>query len=154
LAKRRDAEVIAIAGESKAEAVLALGADNVILRGDSIQAAIGRDSVHVVVDLVAGPQWPELLDVLKTGGRYVCAGAIAGPIVEFDVRTLYLKDLTLIGCTFQDDIVFENLIRYIEGGEIRPVVAKTYPLKDIVAAQNDFLAKKFVGKIVLLPDGS
>jgi NADPH:quinone reductase-like Zn-dependent oxidoreductase len=56
LAKRRDAEVIAIAGESKAEAVLALGADNVIPRGDSIQAAIGRDSVHVVVDLVAGPQ--------------------------------------------------------------------------------------------------
>jgi NADPH:quinone reductase-like Zn-dependent oxidoreductase len=95
-----------------------------------------------------------LLDVLKTGGRYVCAGAIAGPIVEFDVRTLYLKDLTLIGCTFQDDIVFENLIRYIEGGEIRPVVAKTYPLKDIAAAQKDFLAKKFVGKIVLLPDGS
>lgn len=154
LAKRRDAEVIAIAGESKAEAVLALGADNVIPRGDSIQAAIGRDPVHVVVDLVAGPQWPESLDVLKTGGRYVCAGAIAGPIVEFDVRTLYLKDLTLIGCTFQDDIVFENLIRYIEGGEIRPVVAKTYPLKDIVAAQKDFLAKKFVGKIVLLPDGS
>lgn len=153
LARRRGAEVIAIAGESKTEAVLALGADRVIPRGDSILAAIGRDSVHVVVDLVAGPQWPELLDVLKAGGRYVCAGAIAGPIVEFDVRTLYLKDLALIGCTFQDDIVFENLIRYIEGGEIRPVVAKTYPLKDIVAAQKDFLAKKFVGKIVLVPNG-
>ena len=35
--------------------------------------------------------------------------AIAGPLVELDVRTLYLKDLTLIGCTFQDDEVFENL---------------------------------------------
>jgi hypothetical protein len=37
--------------------------------------------------------------------------------------------------------------------EIRPLVAKTYPLKDIVAAQKDFLAKKFVGKLVLITDG-
>jgi NADPH:quinone reductase-like Zn-dependent oxidoreductase len=73
--------------------------------------------------------------------------------VNLDVRTLYLKDLTLIGCTFQEDVVFENLIRYIEEGEIRPVAAKTYPLKDIVAAQKDFLKKSFIGKLVLIPPG-
>ena len=67
------------------------------------------------------------------------------------MRTLYLKDLTLIGCTFQEDIVFENLVGYIERGEIRPVVAKTYPLAEIARAQEDFLAKKFTGKLVLLP---
>ena len=67
------------------------------------------------------------------------------------MRTLYLKDLSLFGCTFQDDVVFENLVRYIEAGEIRPVVAKTYPLKDIAIAQEDFLAKKFTGKLVLIP---
>jgi NADPH:quinone reductase-like Zn-dependent oxidoreductase len=111
LAKRCGAEVLAVAGAPKAEALLALGAVSVIPRGDSIQTAVGRDTVDVVVDLVAGPQWPEILYVLKAIGRYVFAGAIAGPIVEFDVRTLYLKDLTFIGCTFQDDIVFENLIR-------------------------------------------
>ena len=45
----------------------------------------------------------------RRGGRYATAGAIAGPLVELDVRTLYLKDLTLFGCTFQEEEVFENL---------------------------------------------
>ena len=63
-----------------------------------------------MIDLVAGPQWPQLLDVLRTGGRYAIAGAIGGPIAEIDLRTVYLRDLTLYGCTFQPDEVFENLI--------------------------------------------
>jgi NADPH:quinone reductase-like Zn-dependent oxidoreductase len=151
LAKRRGANVIAISGKAKTEKVRAIGADRVIPRGDDLVAVLDHESVDVVVDLVAGKQWTELLDVLKRGGRYAVAGAIAGPIVELDVRTLYLKDLTFIGCTFQDDIVFQNLIHYIERGEIRPLVDKTYPLKDIVTAQKDFLEKKFMGKLVLIP---
>ncbi|HSG94439.1 MAG TPA: zinc-binding dehydrogenase, partial [Afifellaceae bacterium] len=47
--------------------------------------------------------------------------------------------------------VFANLLGYIENGEIRPLVSKTYPLKQIAAAQTDFLAKKFTGKLVLIP---
>lgn len=151
LARRRGAEVIAVAGQAKADEVQALGAHRVIDRGADLVAALGRDSIDVVVDLVAGEAWPALLEVLRRGGRYATAGAIAGPLVELDVRTLYLKDLTLIGCTFQDDNVFENLICYIERGEIRPVIASTYPLRDIARAQQDFLDKKFTGKLVLIP---
>jgi len=151
LAKRRGAQVTAVASGSKADDLQALGAGVVIDRNEDLVAAIGTDSVDVVVDLVAGPAWPGLLDVLVRGGRYVTAGAIAGPLVELDVRTLYLKDLTLIGCTFQEDEVFENLVGYIERGEIRALVAKTFPLHDIAAAQEEFLAKKFVGKLVLVP---
>ena len=92
-----------------------------------------------------------MLNVLKRGGRYATAGAIAGPMVELDVRTLYLKDLSLIGCTFQEEVVFTNLISYIERGEIKPLVSKTYPLFDIGKAQTDFLDKKFTGKLVLIP---
>ena len=151
LAKRRGASVIAIASNSKANDVRALGADKVIDRDSDIVAELGEFSVDVVVDLVAGPQWPYLLDVLKRGGRYVTAGAIAGPIVELDVRTLYLKDLSFFGSTYQDASIFEKIIRYIENGEIKPVVAQSYPLKDIAQAQQDFLAKKHTGKLVLVP---
>ena len=151
LAKRRGAEVLAVAGSDKAEAVAALGADRVIPRGRELKKAVASDSLDLVVDLVAGSQWTELLDGLKRGGRYAVAGAIAGPLVELDVRTLYLKDLTFFGCTFQEDVVFQNLVRYIEDGEIRPVVAGVYPLDRIVEAQRVFLEKKFVGKLVLLP---
>jgi NADPH:quinone reductase-like Zn-dependent oxidoreductase len=143
--------VTAVAAQEKAQEVMALGADRIIDRGASIVDSIGRDSCDCVLDLVAGPQWPALLDVLKRGGRYAVAGAIAGPMVALDVRTLYLKDLSFFGCTFQDDVVFESLVNYIERGEIRPVVAMTYPLKDIVEAQKDFLAKRHTGKLVLVP---
>ena len=151
LAKRRGAEVIALCAASKAEEVKALGADRTLDRGADLVAALGRGSVDVVIDMVGGPGWPALLDVLRTGGRYACAGAIAGPICELDLRRLYLKDLTLYGCTFQEDAVFENLVRYIEAGEIRPVVARTYPLAEIAQAQADFLSKKHTGKLVLIP---
>ncbi len=151
LARRRGARVLAVAGAAKAEAVRALGAAEVIDRGADLIDAVGRDSADVVVDLVAGPGWPALIEVLRPGGRYATAGAIAGPIVELDVRTLYLKDLSLFGCTVLGDAVFGNLVRYIEAGEIRPVLAATYPLSEIVAAQEAFLAKAHTGKIVLVP---
>ena len=151
LAKRRGATVIAVASKSKTDDVLALGADEVIDRNADLVRVLGKDSVDVVVDLVVGDAWPSYLDILKRGGRYVTAGAIAGPIVEFDVRTLYLKDITFFGCTFQDDVVFENLVSYIERNEIRPVVAQTFPLREISKAQEVFLAKKFTGKLVLIP---
>jgi NADPH:quinone reductase-like Zn-dependent oxidoreductase len=153
LAKRRGAEVVAVSGAVKADDVFALGADRVVDRDADLVTELGRDTIDLAVDLVAGPNWPKLLDVLCIGGRYVTSGAIAGPLVELDVRTLYLKDLTFFGCTYQEDAVFENLIGYIERGEIRPVVAKTYPLRDIGEAQRDFLAKRFTGKLVLVPPG-
>jgi NADPH:quinone reductase-like Zn-dependent oxidoreductase len=151
LAKRRGARVVAVASEAKARMVQEIGADEVIHREDKLIDSIDNESIDVVIDLVAGESWGELLEVLKKGGRYAASGAIAGPIVELDVRTLYLKDLVLIGCTFQDRHVFQNLIGYIERNEIKPLVSKTYPLRDIVNAQKDFVSKKYVGKLVLLP---
>jgi len=154
LARLRKAKVIGVAGEAKAEAVMSLGADQVLSRSENPVAALGRETVDVVVDLVAGPGWPDLLDTLRRGGRYTTAGAIAGPVVSFDIRTLYLKDLTFFGCTFQEDEVFENLTKAIQSGKLRPVVAGTYPLHDIVQAQKDFLSKTHTGKLVLLPPGT
>ncbi len=149
LAKRRKAKVIAVASAAKADEVRTLGADQVIGRGVSLEAELGRESVDVVIDLVAGPQWPQLLQILRRGGRYGVAGAIAGPMVELDIRTLYLKDLRLMGCTVLEPEVFRNLIEHIERGEIKPVISATYPLDQIVAAQKAFLSKQFTGKIVL-----
>lgn len=151
LANRRGARVVAVASKAKADMVIEIGADKVIHREDKLIDSIEDQSIDVVIDLVAGEDWGDLLDVLKKGGRYATAGAIAGPIVELDIRTLYLKDLVLIGCTFQDRQVFQNLIGYIERNEIKPLVSKTYPLKNIVNAQKDFVSKKYVGKLVLLP---
>jgi NADPH:quinone reductase-like Zn-dependent oxidoreductase len=152
LAKARGARVIAVTSPAKSADVLDLGAERTLARDDSVVDTLGRDSVDVVVDLVAGRQWPELLEALRPGGRYAVAGAIGGPLVELDVRTLYLKDLSLFGCTALEPEVFSNLIDHIESGRISPVVAATFPLERIADAQVAFMSKKHVGKIVLTLD--
>ncbi|THH39142.1 alcohol dehydrogenase [Aliishimia ponticola] len=145
LAKRRGAHVTAVTSPAKADDLRSLGADATLGRDDDLPA----DAFDVVLDLVGGARWPGLLDALAVRGRYVTSGAIAGPIVELDLRTLYLKDQTLIGSTRQDPRVFTDLVGYIERGEIRPVVAASFDLKDIRAAQEAFLEKGHIGKIGL-----
>lgn len=151
LARRRGAIVTAISTADKRAAIEALGADRVVDRDTDILALFGPEHFDVVIDMVGGDEFGARLDLLKRGGRYAVAGAIAGPIVDLDLRTLYLKDLRLIGCTILDPGVFANLVGYIEAGEIRPLVACTYPLAEIVLAQQAFLTKQHVGKIVLIP---
>lgn len=151
LAKRRGATVTAVVAGAKAEQVLAIGADRVIDRHDDPVDALGEESVDLVVDNVGGSGFASMLKVLKRGGRYVTSGAIGGPIVPLDLRTMYLKDITLIGCTAWDEPVFPNLVSYIERGEIRPLVAATFPLERIADAQREFLEKHHVGKLVLIP---
>jgi len=151
LARRRGAIVTAIVARSKLGQLRTLGADREVAREDNLVAGLGEQSADLVVDNVAGPAFPGLLQILRRGGRYVSSGAIGGPLVELDMRTFYLKDLTLIGCTAWDEPVFPNLVSYIERGEIRPLVAKTFSLGDIAEAQREFLEKRHVGKFVLLP---
>jgi NADPH:quinone reductase-like Zn-dependent oxidoreductase len=153
LAKRRGARVTGVAGEAKIESILSIGADRMIPRGDDILAALGEDSVDVVVDIVGGDTFGAMLQVLNRGGTYVTSGAIGGPLVTLDMRTLYLKDLTMIGTTAWDEPVFPNLISYIENGEIRPLLAKTFPMQRIVDAQREFMEKRHVGKFALIPAG-
>lgn len=149
LAKRRGAEVVAMAGSNKTEAVQALGAARVIPRDADLAALFGDEKFDAAVDVVGGAHFGAILGTLKRGGRYGVSGAISGPIVDLDLRTLYLNDLKLIGCTVLEPDVFPNLISYIECGEIKPLVAATFPLAEIVAAQEAFLTKRHVGKIVL-----
>ncbi len=149
LAMTRGAEVIAVTTAEKSATLRALGATQTLTRDTNLLDALGHNSVDVIVDLVAGPKWPALLDILRPGGRYAVAGAVAGPIVELDIRTLYLKDLSFFGCTALERQVFGNLITLIETGAIKPLVAETFDLEDIAKAQATFKDKGYVGKIVL-----
>ena len=85
---------------------------------------------------------------LKTTGRRP-AGAIAGPMVNMDLRTFYLRDLTFTGATIVPPGVFADLVGYIERGEIKPMVANVFPLENLVDAQKAFIAKQHVGNIVV-----
>ncbi len=153
--KALGAEVIAVASGSKADAVRALGADHVIGRGADLVARVGAVTegrkLSLAADVVGGDGFVECLKLLRRGGRYVTAGAIAGPVVPLDLRTLYLKNLSLFGSTVYLRETFPKLIDLVVTGQIKPFAAKTWPLADIRAAQEAFMAKAHVGSLVLIP---
>ena len=156
LSKRRGARVVGLASNAKHDSVMALGADAVLTRSpenlaDALLDVIGQDTVTVVADVVGGTSFANTLNVLARGGRYTCSGAIAGPVVELDLRTLYLRDLTFTGSTVVPPQVFKDIVGYIEREEIKPILAATYPLAEFHAAQTAFIKKQHIGNIAVVP---
>jgi len=154
LANRRGATTIAMTSDAKREQVAELGPDAILNRAPdnlaaALQTVIGRSKVSVVADIVGGSYWRQLIGVLQRDGRYTCSGAIAGPMVEMDLRTFYLNDLTFTGATIVPPGIFANVVKYIERGEIRPLLARAWPLRELHTAQEAFIAKQHLGNIVV-----
>jgi len=157
LCRARGAIPYAVTSAGKADEVRALGAEDVVLRGEGdlveqVESMLGGEPIDVVADLVAGPMFNDLLRVLRPEGRYTTSGAIAGPVVPLDLRTMYLKHLELHGSSQGTRAAFRRLVGYIEDGAIQPILAGTYPLSRFHDAQTAFMAKQYVGNIVVVPD--
>lgn len=156
IAKHFGAHVVALAAPNKAEALIALGADAVIDRRASDWAEQVRNAnlgrgFSLVADVVGGTAFETLLGLLARGGRYVVAGAIAGPLVSLDLRTLYLKSLSFFGSAAYEPDTFPALLQILAEGGLQPAIAGRFPLHEIQAAQEAFLAKAHVGSFVLIP---
>jgi len=156
LARIRGATVVAVIGKGKEKHLAELDVSGVIFRDEEDYAeALGRQlssgSVDVVTDIVAGERTPRLIELLRAGGRYVTAGAIAGPMVTLDWRALYLKHLTLLGSTMGTQQEAERIVALVASGQLKPLLAKSYPLEQLVQAQRDFKKKVHFGKLVIVP---
>ncbi|GAA1291606.1 alcohol dehydrogenase family protein [Brachybacterium alimentarium] len=156
LARARGAIPYAVTSAGKEEALREIGAEGIILRdAPDLVAEVARvveAPVDVVADLVAGPMFNDLLRILRPEGRYSTAGAIGGPVVDLDLRTMYLKQLELHGSSQGTRTAFRRLVRYIEDGTIRPLLDRTFRLSDFHQAQRTFLGKSYIGKLVVVPD--
>ncbi|MDC0662749.1 alcohol dehydrogenase family protein [Marinobacter sp. SS21] len=157
LARARGAIPYAVTVPEKAEALTALGAEGVTFRGsgdlvEKVDAMTGGKPIDVVADLVAGRLFNDLLRILKMEGRYTTAGAIGGPVVQLDLRTMYLKQLALHGSSQGTRTAFRRVLGYIEQGRIKPLLERTFKLSDFHRAQTAFMAKHYVGKLVVVPD--
>jgi NADPH:quinone reductase-like Zn-dependent oxidoreductase len=150
LAALRGAEVTAVTSPGKETAIRELGATRVVCR-DDLAGMLDEPCADVVLDNVSGPGLDCLLGLLRRGGVYVTSGAIAGPAVTLDKRTLYLRDLSILGCTAWDETVFPSLVARLERQELRPVAAATFSLECIAVAQTEFMEKRHVGSYVLVP---
>jgi len=110
------------------------------------------EHIDVVADVVAGPLFKDLINLLRPEGRYTTAGAFGGAVVELDLRTVYLKHLQIHGSSQGTRAAFLRLLGYIEAGKISANLFATYPLSEFHRAQRDFIAKRYVGKLVVMPD--
>jgi len=81
----------------------------------------------------------------------VIAGAVAGPVVAFDLRRLYLHQRVMIGSSMHTPAQFAELVDRARAGDVVPRVAASYPLAAIHDAQREFLGRAFVGKVVVTP---
>jgi NADPH:quinone reductase-like Zn-dependent oxidoreductase len=153
LAKLAGADVIAVTRGSRARQLSDLGADVVLARElhPNVADAIG-ERVDVVADVVGGRGFSDLLAALRPLGRYVAAGAIAGPEIQADLRTIYLNQLTLLGSSFGTHEDFAAIMGLIAEEQLTPVLAHTYPLRELATAQADFTARRFFGKLAVIPE--
>lgn len=149
------ARVVAVTSPGKEAAVLNAGAESVVLRTENdIASAVRRiagTEPDAVADVVGGELLPALLTTLRDEGRVVVAGAIAGPVITLDLRTLYLRKRCLLGSTMHTPTEFGQLVQHARQASVRPVIACTYPLSEIHRAQDDFTKSDHIGKLVVLP---
>lgn len=157
LAAARGARVLALTSGPKAAALEEAGA-SVTLSRDADRADLERQlaaaapgGLDAVADVAGGPWLERLLPALRENGRWVVAGAVAGPVTTFDLRRLYLHNLRLIGSSMHTRAHFAALADLARTGTVRPRIAADFPLDDIHTAQKTFRDGTHVGKITIIP---
>lgn len=155
LAAARGARVVALTSGSKAATLREAGAALTVSRdADTLQDdlhAAAPGGLDAVADVAGGPWLERLLPTLRDGARWVIAGAVAGPVIEFDLRRLYLHNLSLIGSSMHTRAHFAELAELARTGAVRPRIAAEYRLTDLHAAQDEFRRSTHIGKIVVTP---
>jgi NADPH:quinone reductase-like Zn-dependent oxidoreductase len=156
LALIRGAHVVAVAGAAKEARLRELGTHEFVSRETAdLRAAVeeitGPRGAHVVADVVGGAMFDTLLKLLRRGGRYTTAGAIAGPTTRIDLRDLIYKDLAMYGITNPTATTFERLVELVAAGRLTPVLEGEFALEDLRSAQATLLKRSHVGKYVVTP---
>lgn len=162
LAKAFGATVYATAGsEEKCDACLDLGADRCInYREHDFEEELKNTGVDLVLDMIGGDYVPKNLRLLRADGRLVFINAMHGNTLQADIHALMSKRITITGSTLRTrDAPFKSaLAREIEekvwpilaAGKFKPVIFKTFPLKDAAAAHTLMESSVHVGKILLV----
>jgi len=155
IAKLMGARVIVIGSDArKLEMAESIGADILIDRSKeenwskSVFLSTNKRGVDVVVDNV-GTTFMQSLRALRKGGRLLTVGNSSAPKFEIDNRYMFAKHLSIIGSTMSTLDDFPEVMDLIVAGKLKPIIDKTFPLKDAALAQERLWNGKNFGKITL-----
>ena len=162
LAKAFGAKVITtVRNAEKAAAVTRLGADHVVLYKDNDWAAEVKKlgGVDVVLDMVAGDYIPKNLQLLKPDGRLVLIALQRGTTAELNAAAVMVNRLTITGSTLRPQSVAnkgrmaqglkEKVWPLLAAGTIKPIIYKTFLLREAAAAHAELERADHVGKVML-----
>ena len=156
IAKHAGAYVYAVTATEHVEAVRNLGADVVYDRtqvdfAKQLWADTNKRGVDVILDSVGEATWQQTLRSIARGGRLVVYGATTGPKAELDLRALFWKQAEILGTTMSNRSEFEEVMRLVFAGELKPVIDKVFKLDEIRAAHERMEKGEQFGKIVIVP---
>lgn len=154
IGKYLGAQVMVVGSDAKKlQLAESLGADQVIDRSredwsKSAYMLTNKRGVDVVVDNV-GVTFPMSLRALRKGGRLLTVGNTGGPIFEIDNRFIFSKHLSILGSTMGTHADFAEVMGLVYSGKLRPVIDRSYPLKEARAAHERLEGGAQMGKVVL-----
>jgi len=114
-----------------------------------VRALTNKRGVDVVVENVGEATWEDSLRALAKGGRLVTCGATTGPRVVTDVRRLFWNQYTIMGSTMGNAAEYEEIVRQLGAGKLRPVVDRVYPFDEARAAFERLEKAEQLGKVVV-----
>ncbi len=164
MAHARGIHAAATAGSAaKCAGCLALGAEMAADYHGDWAAAIRQwapQGVDSILDMIAGPYFPQHVELLGKGGRLVQIATSRGSTVECDLRMVMQKRLVLTGSTLRNRPVEEKralrneieseIWPLVTAGSIRPVVHSRFPLAEAAAAHRAMEEGGHTGKILLV----
>ncbi len=126
---------------------------------ERVEAAIGINAVHAIVDLVGGDYVGGNLRVLATRGRLVVVGLTAGRSTTVDLGLLLSKRAVVVGTMLrarplEEKITLarefaERMVPLFASGALVPVVDRVLPFAEIRAAHELMASDRTFGKVVL-----
>ena len=157
IAKLFHCRVIVTAGsEAKLEKARALGADYGIDHykqkiSEEIRKITDKEGVDIVVEHVGIATWDESIRSLKTAGTLVTCGATTGPNAAIDLRYLFARQLRLLGSYMGTMAELREVLGHVFEGGLKPVVDRTFPLRELRAAHEYLASSQMFGKVVVVP---
>ncbi len=157
IAKLFHARVITTAGdEKKLEKARGLGADHGINHyqqkiSEEVKKLTNNEGVDIVVEHVGAATWEQSMKCLKPAGTLVTCGATTGPNASFDLRFLYSRQLSLLGSYMGTMGELYEVLGHVFAGRLKPIVDRTFALKDIREAHEYMEKSQMFGKVVLNP---
>jgi NADPH:quinone reductase-like Zn-dependent oxidoreductase len=157
IARLFHARIITTAGdERKMQLARELGADYVINHyeqkiSQEVRKITNSEGVDIVIEHVGKATWEESVKSLKPSGVLVTCGATAGPKVELDLRFLFSRQLALLGSYMGTMSELNEVLGHVFAGRLKPVIDRTFALKELRAAHEYLAQSQMFGKIVVNP---